>query len=319
MVMACSRGDGHGAVAGVAGGGGHLEDVLVEGAPGLVDGDRRQALDLGVRRDHRDPVMPWSASAVRAAISATCTESGSLGSTTTSAAPQAVIASRSLAGRRPAARRRPRRPRRRPRANSAARPGPAATATIRRPRRWVGLLAGAGDLLGEVGDPHPVRAAGLDPGLDRGTDVVDVHVDVPQSLATDDDQRVAERGEGAPQLGDPVVVGVEEVHHLVGRSVGGEVVGGHRRDGDVARPRSGSCTGAGRRPVSTVSAASRITLRPRPPASTTPASRSTASCSGVRARASRAAPAAQRRARRGPDWPGRPRGPSRRRRPRGPR
>ena len=56
--------------------------------------------------------------------------------------------------------------------------------------------------------------------------------------------------------------------------------------------RSGAVTGVGRRPVSTVSAASRITLRPRPPASTTPASRSTASCSGVRASASRAAAAA---------------------------
>ena len=54
----------------------------------------------------------------------------------------------------------------------------------------------------------------------------------------------------------------------------------------------GAVTGVGRRPVSTVSAASRITLRPRPPASTTPASRSTASWSGVRASASRAAAAA---------------------------
>ncbi len=55
---------------------------------------------------------------------------------------------------------------------------------------------------------------------------------------------------------------------------------------------SGLCTGTGRRPVSAVSAASRITQIPRPPASTTPASRSTCSCSGVRARASRAARAA---------------------------
>ena len=55
---------------------------------------------------------------------------------------------------------------------------------------------------------------------------------------------------------------------------------------------SGAVTGTGRRPVSTVSAASRITQIPRPPASTTPASASTASCSGVRASASRAAWAA---------------------------
>ena len=56
---------------------------------------------------------------------------------------------------------------------------------------------------------------------------------------------------------------------------------------------NGAVTGTGRRPVSAVSAASRITLRPRPPASTTPASRSAGSWSGVRARASRAAAAAE--------------------------
>ena len=48
-------------------------------------------------------------------------------------------------------------------------------------------------------------------------------------------------------------------------------------------------TGGGRLPVSAVSAASRITTTPRPPASTTPASLRAWSWSGVRARASRAA------------------------------
>ena len=75
-----------------------------------------------------------------------------------------------------------------------------------------------------MGDPHPVRAAGLDAGLDGRADVVDVHVHVPQPLAADHDERVAERGEGVAQCGDAVVVGVEEVHHLVGGSVLGEAV-----------------------------------------------------------------------------------------------
>ncbi len=79
-----------------------------------------------------------------------------------------------------------------------------------------GQAAGGGlDLLGEVRDPDPVGAAGGDPGLDRGADVVDVDVDVPQTFPTHDDQRVAERGEVALELLDGVVVGVEQVHHLV--------------------------------------------------------------------------------------------------------
>ena len=88
-----------------------------------------------------------------------------------------------------------------------------------------------------------------------------------------------------------VVLGVEEVHHLVGRAVLGEVVA----RGWGAAPGCGgpvSATGSGRRPVETVSAASRTTHSPRPPASTTPASASCWSCSGVCSRASRAAAAA---------------------------
>ena len=80
-------------------------------------------------------------------------------------------------------------------AKSFARPGPAATATTWRPVRADELVAGRGDLLGEVGDPDPVRAAGGDPGLDGGADVVDVDVDVPQPVAADHHERVAEPGE----------------------------------------------------------------------------------------------------------------------------
>ena len=66
---------------------------------------------------------------------------------------------------------------------------------------------------------------------------------------------------------------VEEVHHLVRRPVVHQVGAGlgHDRVAGSVVPAS---TGGGRLPVSAVSAASRITTTPRPPASTTPASRS---------------------------------------------
>ena len=47
--------DGDRAVAGVAGGRGHLEHVGVEAAGRLVDGERGEALDLRLGRDHRHP------------------------------------------------------------------------------------------------------------------------------------------------------------------------------------------------------------------------------------------------------------------------
>ena len=111
--------------------------------------------------------------------------------------------------------------------NNRASPGPALTAMMRRPDAALGRPCGAfplqRDLLGEVGDPHAVGATGGDPGLDRRADVVDVDMDVPQSLTADDHQRVAERGERAPEAGDRVVLGVEQVHHLVRRPVRVEV------------------------------------------------------------------------------------------------
>ena len=86
----------------------------------------------------------------------------------------------------------------------------------------------AGDLLGEVGDPHPVGTADGDARLDGGTDVVDVDVDVPQPLPAHDHQGVTQDGERVAKAGDDGVVGVEEVHHLVGGPLGREVVGRHR-------------------------------------------------------------------------------------------
>ncbi len=98
--------------------------------------------------------------------------------------------------------------------------------------------ARAGGCLGEVGDPDPVRTAGLDPGLDGGARVVDVHVDAPEPVAAADHQRVAETGEGAAQGGQGPVGGVQQVDHLE-RGVAGAgrpdvalaVVGGPERAG----------------------------------------------------------------------------------------
>ena len=193
---------------------------------------------------------PWSDSAVRAAISAARTESASLGSTTISAAPHAVMASSSkpadgtVAGTpvddggaglfeqraQPGA------------GGDGDDPAPAALGLAR---------AGRLHLLGEVGDPDPVRAAGPDAGLDRGTDVVDVHVDVPQPVAADDHQRVAEAGQGRLERGHAVVGRVEEIHHLVRRpaldqlvrpvaaDTGRRDVVGAERRGDRRRPAPG--------------------------------------------------------------------------------
>ena len=63
-----------------------------------------------------------------------------------------------------------------------------------------------GDLVGEVGDPHAVGAPGVQARLDRGTHVVDVHVDVPEVGTAHHEQGVAEpveerRADGRPLLG----------------------------------------------------------------------------------------------------------------------
>ena len=287
--------DRHRAGAGVPGGRGHLHDVLLEGAARLVHGEGGEALHLRVGGDHRDPHVAVSSRAVRAAASAAAIESRSLGSTITSAAPAPVIASRiwPVDGRRPG-------PPRHDGGAGLARtappsPAPAATATTARPvRATAPRRADALDLLGEVGDPDPVRPAGLDAGLDGGADVVDVHVDVPQAVAADHDERVAERGQRVAQRRDR-----GRRRRRAGTSPRTPARPASGRPRRQRRPGSrGRRAAAGRRPGDArsraVSAASRTTHSPRPPASTTPASRSTCSCSGVRARASRAAAAAAR-------------------------
>ena len=169
--------------------------------------------------------------------------------------------------------------------NSRARPGPAATATIRRPARSSARLRGRLDLLGEVGDPDPVGTPGADAR--------------PRSPP-----RRRRRGRGrstaprrrprrASRRAGPSVA-LEPLRPPPGRrSRGGTSPRRTGRRGRGRRP-ARALAGTGivrradrgqrairRRPVSTDSAASRTTQSPRPPASTTPASRSCRSCSGV--------------------------------------
>ena len=79
------------------------------------------------------------------------------------------------------------------------------------PRLFFALL----HLLVQVGDADLGGTTGDDAGLDGGADVVRVHVAVPDAVATDDDDRVAEVAPGLLELRDRVVRHVEEVHHLV--------------------------------------------------------------------------------------------------------
>ena len=250
--------------------------------------------------------MPWTcarvgitttwmplASASCAAASATPTESGSLGSTMTSSAAVSSMASSISRGARPApgppsittapdSR------------NSSVRPGPAATITSLRPRRSARLPRARSICSAKWVTCDPARCAGADAGLDRGADVVDVHVDVPQPLAAHDDQRVAEGGRAPARSGGMASSSASSRYitsYAGPPSVRSPV--GIRATGIAGEPTCGVPVVA-RLPVIADSAASSTTHRPRPPASTTPACARSGSCSGVRARASRAALAAAR-------------------------
>ena len=206
---------------GVAGGGGHLEHVLLEAATRLVHREGGEPLHLGLGGDHRDAqalvLLGGAGGHLGGAhgVAVVGQHDDLLGAAPGHRGEQ-------LAGGRAAAR---------PAVDDdraglleeRAQPGaggdrdhPASGAVTDPAARGL-------DLLGEVGDPDPVRAAGADAGLDGGADVVHVDVHVEQPLAPDHDQRVAERGELGAQRRDPVVVGVEEVHHLVRRAVLGQV------------------------------------------------------------------------------------------------
>ena len=193
--------DGQFGVAGGAGRRGHGDDVLVEAAVRLVHGERRDALDRGAGGDQGDadalgagllgrrggrvpqlgvvgqqhhlarvgpPDRLDQLSARRAAPPGRASDGGRAGLARTA---------------RPA-RRRGRRPR--PRAAPA-------------PERPLGGARRVRVTGPEVGDADPVRPPGLDARLHGRAGVVDVDVDVPQPVAADDDERVAERVEPLPQ------------------------------------------------------------------------------------------------------------------------
>ena len=166
---------------------------------------------------------------------------GSLGSTTTAAAPVAWTAASTSAGGRvgpstttaPSA------------AKSSASPAgrrdrdhgaPVRRGAAGRPRR----------LVGEPGHRDPVRPAGLDAGLDRGADVVDVHVHVPPALAgADHHERVAQPGQLLPQPATAGRRAVEQVLHLVAVRVRAGLPGRHQPAAVAGRP-AGRGPAAGR-------------------------------------------------------------------------
>ena len=185
-----------------------------------------------------------------------------MGRTTTSAAPDPAIGLEQHPGRGPVARA----ALDHDRAGVAEQPGQAGPGRDRDdPAAGAGLGAarGGGDLLGEVGDPDPVRPAGRDAGLDRGADVVDVDVDVPQPLAADHDQGVAERREGARAASATASSSASRryITSYAGPLVD-QVGDAPWSPGSARRAERRSAPAIGRRPVSTVSAASRIDAQP---------------------------------------------------------
>ena len=132
-----------------------------------------------------------------------------------------------------------------------------------------------------------------------GADVVGVDVAVPDAVAADHHDRVADAGPHVLERRDGLVGRLEEVHDLVAQV--GEVRRrrGRRRRAGVPWPSASASSAstialavaglghaAGRRPRGAARRAA--AARPVPPASTTPASASTGSSSGVRASASAA-------------------------------
>ena len=74
--------------------------------------------------------------------------------------------------------------------------------------------------MGHLDAVGPTRT---DPRLDRGADVVDMDVHVPEPVAAHHEQRVAQRLQGHLEKVGRRVVGLQEVHHLVRRAVLGSL------------------------------------------------------------------------------------------------
>ena len=106
------------------------------------------------------------------------------------------------------------------------------------------------DLLHQVGDPDGPGAAGVQAGLDGRADLVGVDVAVPQPVAADHHDGVAEAGPHLLEGGDGLVGCLQEVHHLVtqaGQGGIGLIVGGRSRRTSARPPAltSGSSGGTG--------------------------------------------------------------------------
>ena len=175
--------------------------------------------------------MPWtaervgmratrtpSARACSAAAAAVCRSSASLGSSTTSRAWARRMAwtISPLAGGSPGRASTVVAP---ASAHSPARPSPGTTATTARCARSRGgrpAPRGVDVPEPEVGDADPVRASRLDARLDGGAGVVDVHVDVPQPVAADHHEGVAESVEPARAAGRRRRPRLQQVDHLEG-------------------------------------------------------------------------------------------------------
>ena len=71
------------------------------------------------------------------------------------------------------------------------------------------------DLLEQVGDTDLARTTGVDTRLHGGADVIGVDVTVPDTLATDHDDRVADARPDVLEVRHRLVGGFEEVHDLV--------------------------------------------------------------------------------------------------------
>ena len=194
---------------------------------------------------------------------------------------------------------------------SSAIPGPLLTATAAQVTVATvaptsgGLALGVlgGDLLEQIGDADLARPpVAVEGGLDGGADVVGVDVAVPDPVAADDDDRVADLPPALLEVLDAVVGEVAEEHHLVsiastGLRFASPLSAASLRLAADARPGRASprVASAAASPSTTCRAASRSSRNPAPPASTTPASRRTGRSSGVRASAWRPRSRAARR------------------------
>ncbi|CAB4720915.1 unannotated protein [freshwater metagenome] len=214
--------EGDGAGAGVPRCRGHLEDVLVEPTARLVDGDRREALDLGVGRDDSHAYAVVGDRGARRELGdpqrvTVVGQHDHLGPGAADdrvehlaggGAPTRAAVDHDRAGL----------------LEELAQPRAGRDGDDAPPRaRRLGLLARR-PVVGEVGDPDAVWTPRLDAGLDRGADIVDVHMDVPQLLVADDHEGVAEGGEAGAEPPDAVRGRVEQVHHLVRRPALAQVV-----------------------------------------------------------------------------------------------